>query len=245
MPCAGLANRMRAMASAITVAAERKALLRIGWKYDYRALEAPFAALFDMTQLPPNVEIIEMGATPDPAWNSSQECNSEEAWLAFDKEAPLLRFKSWAAFYGYSSQEWLTALKSLKPHATLEARANSILLYPLLSIGVHIRRTDHKKSIMRSPSNLFWETMRQAHTVYFYIASDSDEERKYAAHLFPKRILMHEDAVLERNSITGCECAMVDFLCLSKCKYIIGSYGSSFSEIAALYGGISYFAIQT
>ena len=240
---------MRAMASAITVAVERGAKLRIGWKYDYRALEAPFAALFDVTQLPSNVEIIEMGPFPDPAWNSSQECNSEEAWRAFDDiTKPLLRFKSWAAFYGYSSSnatpEWLKALQSLKPNPSLEERANSILLYPLLSIGVHIRRTDHKKSIMRSPSTLFWETMRQAHTVYFYVASDSNEERAYAAHLFPKRILMHEDAVLERNSVKGCECAMVDFLCLSKCKYIIGSYGSSFSEIAALYGNIPYFAIQ-
>ena len=42
----------------------------------------------------------------------------------------------------------------------------------------------------------------------------------------------------DRNSLEGMKFAVVDLFCLSKTKKIIGSVGSSYSQIAAEIGGI-------
>lgn len=250
MPCAGLANRMRAIASALTYTREVGGTLVIGWKYDWSALEAPFSALFDMTALPPDIQVVEMGPQPDSAWNDGPETNSPAAWekfLAATKGHPVLQFKSWAAFYKAGTPEWLAALRTLKPLPELAERAAAALAQATTPpVGVHIRRTDHTKAIENSPSALFWTAMRArvARTTYFYVASDSEAERREAARQFPQQILTGPRKVGGRDSVDGMKDAMVDFIALSRCREVVGSAGSSFGEIAAAYGGIPFTPVK-
>lgn len=249
MPCAGLANRMRAIASALTYTREVGGTLVIGWKYDWGALEAPFSALFDMGALPPEIQVVEMGPQPDSAWNNGPEANSPAAWEKFlagaiAKGNPVLQFKSWAAFYKAGTPEWLDALRALKPLPELAERA-AVALAPAATnppVGVHIRRTDHTKAIENSPSALFWTAMRArvARTTHFYVASDNDAERREAARQFPQQILTGPPKAGGRDSVDGMKDAMVDFIALSRCREVVGSAGSSFGEIAAAYGGIPF-----
>lgn len=248
MPCAGLANRMRTIASAATAAQDFGTTLTIGWKYDAGICVGDFRDLFDMAALPPWIRIVEMGYQPDPMWNISPECNSETAWITFQEDrsnADVWQFKSWAAFYAAGTPAWVTSLRLLRPHTSLIPQITRILSVYRPLIGVHIRRTDHRKAIQFSPSDSFWASMRkESSQAKFYVASDSDNERVHAAVLFPGQILTGPARILGRDSLAGCRDALVDFMCLAGCSKILGSPASSFCEIAAYYGGVPFIPVS-
>jgi hypothetical protein len=246
MPCAGLANRMRAIASAAAAAELLERGLRIGWKVDPGIQTAAFRDLFDATALPPWIGIVELGRNPG-LWNEAPEANSETDWelfLAANAASPVITFKSWAAFFEPNTVAWLRHLRSLRPAATISAAVDDILSSvpegtPL--VGIHIRRTDHRRSIIHSPSYIFWQAMRAAlatdPATMFYIASDDERERATAKNYFGAKVICGPATLPGRSTVEGCQGALVDLLCLSRCDRILGSTGSSFSEIAAAYGG--------
>lgn len=109
-------------------------------------------------------------------------------------------------------------------------------------IGVHIRRTDNEASIQHSPTKLFAEKMRECldndSDAVFYLATDDKEVEKEMSAEFPTvthRCFSDEKI---RESEGGIKDAYVDMLCLSRCEKIYGSYGSTFSKMAAVIGGI-------
>lgn len=240
MPCAGLANRMRAIASAAAAAEHLGRGLRIGWKVDPGIQTAAFSELFDVTVLPPWIVIVELGWNPSD-WNTAPEANSPAAWDALAKDAPAIPFKSWAAFYGAETSVWLRYLRGLKPIPHIRDQVAKTLPTGAPLVGVHLRRTDHRRSIRESPSQLFWDEMSailaEKPETMFYLASDDERERSAAKKLFPGRVITGPATLPGRSTVEGCQGALVDLLCLSRCDTILGSAGSSFSEIAAAYGG--------
>ena len=239
MPCAGLANRLRVIASAMCAAHDLKIpRLIIGWKYDPGIFVIDAETLFDMWQFPEWVTFVQMGPRPDPIWNNGKECNSELDWAKYynlHKNGPVIEIKSWAAFYGQGSSNWQQFLRMLKPNPVIQARSFTDLLGV---VGVHIRRTDHRVAIQHSPSAAFWSAMAaEPPNTIFYVASDSPDEKAEAERRFPGRILCGPSQLFGRGNSRGCADAMLDFYNLSKCSKILGSVGSSFSEIAGIYGG--------
>lgn len=109
-------------------------------------------------------------------------------------------------------------------------------------VGVQIRRTDHTDSIGHSLSSHFEEKMNQIleenPETYFFLATDDTSEETYFRQKYGKRILIQADKTWDRSSKAGMQAAVIDFLCLASCQYILGSYNSTFGEIAAKYGGI-------
>lgn len=109
------------------------------------------------------------------------------------------------------------------------------------TIGVHIRRTDNTVSIQSSPIENF-TTMMDAEikknvNTKFYVASDDDEVKESLKSKYPDRIITLMDNT-DRNSLEGMKFAVLDLFSLSKTNKIIGSVGSSYSQIAAEIGGI-------
>lgn len=109
------------------------------------------------------------------------------------------------------------------------------------TIGVHIRRTDNTVSIQSSPIENF-TTMMDAEikknvNTKFYVASDDDEVKESLKSKYPDRIITLMDDT-DRNSLEGMKFAVLDLFSLSKTNKIIGSVGSSYSQIAAEIGGI-------
>ena len=104
------------------------------------------------------------------------------------------------------------------------------------TMGIHIRRTDNIASISQSPTELFIEKMREEiskdEDCQFYVATDSEEEKKRLKDIFGERILTLPRAA-DRNSIAGMQDALVELYVLSHTRKIMGSMQSSYSETAA------------
>ena len=72
---------------------------------------------------------------------------------------------------------------------------------------------------------------------YFYVTTDDVTAIEELKQHFPaEKLIVYEDKVLDRDSKTGIRDALVDMLCLSKCRKILGSYQSTFSLIPSIMG---------
>lgn len=107
-------------------------------------------------------------------------------------------------------------------------------------IGVHVRRGDHKYAIANNPLDMFVGKMQKRidanPEVKFYLASDGTDVIEYMQKHFPGRVIINEGAELSRKSKSGMENAIIDLLALSKTGGIIGSFGSTFSDMASYIG---------
>ena len=124
-----------------------------------------------------------------------------------------------------------------EPKAGIIAKVNQIVGSEGDMIGVHLRRTDNVKSIMQSPIELFIEKMDAAiesnPNCKFFLATDSPDEEKQLSNRYGDRIIINDKKDLSRNSQEGIQDALVDLVCLSRCRVIYGSYFSSFSIAAS------------
>lgn len=109
------------------------------------------------------------------------------------------------------------------------------------TIGIHIRRGDHKKSILKSPLSLFETVVSNEidinSKVNFYVASDSVRDKQYLSDRFGSHIIADFRETSRHNS-QGLQAALIDLYSLSRCCKIYGSYWSSFSRVAADISGI-------
>jgi hypothetical protein len=110
------------------------------------------------------------------------------------------------------------------------------------AVGVHIRRTDFKLSDFYSQTSWFISAMKkemqQDPSTVFFVASDSPAEEDRMRREFPDRIIVHRKRSYDRNNPLAAQDALIDLYCLSKCRKLIGSYDSSFSEMAWQIRGI-------
>lgn len=110
------------------------------------------------------------------------------------------------------------------------------------TIGVHIRRSDHDLAIQNSGLNKFKEAMNRElhrnnkHT--FFLATDCKETENELKKAYPGKIISFQKQSYNRNSTAGIQDALVDLYCLSKTAKVLGSYFSSFSQVAAEILGI-------
>lgn len=108
------------------------------------------------------------------------------------------------------------------------------------TVGVHIRRTDHKVAIKNSSIETFISIMQkildaEPDTVFFLSTDDSLVEKRLREQ-YTDRIITQKKKEWGRDSKAAMKSGIIDCLCLSKCNYILGSYTSAFSEFAAKYG---------
>lgn len=105
------------------------------------------------------------------------------------------------------------------------------------SVGVHLRRADHKISIEESTTEKFIDRMKEEilrnPEVKFYVASDDNKEKKRLKEIFGERIVMQEKWELSRESEQGMVGAVVDLYVLASTDKILASSESSYSETAA------------
>ncbi|MGZ0017455.1 hypothetical protein [Yeosuana sp. AK3] len=115
------------------------------------------------------------------------------------------------------------------------------------TIGIHIRRDDNKTSVLKSPVSLFVEKIKEELKSNiestFYLATDDKDVEQELLDLFGTKIIVR-NKVLNRNNREGIIDALIDMYCLSKTKYIYGSYWSSFSRMASLVGKIELIVLS-
>lgn len=253
----GLANRMRSIHAAVALAKSTQSHLRILWFKD-QGLNCRFDQLFQPLQLP-DVSLRE--ATVTDFWMNDRPRKKNFfiprifEQFAFDariyeKQIPeLMRnafdFAAWAKgrkvyiaschqFYTKNNDDMWSMFRPIPTiQHTIDKEARCFNTH---TWGIHIRRTDHVKSIKESPTELFVQWMAQQiateKDTLFYLATDSEEDKAELVTKFGKRIITSANKA-DRNSVEGMQDAVVSMYLLARTKGILGSFFSSYSEIAA------------
>ena len=111
-------------------------------------------------------------------------------------------------------------------------------------IGIHIRKGDFKilKNDIGKISNedLFIEKMKKeleenSKTNFFLATEDEETEKKFKG-IFKSKIITYPKKTKERGEEGAVIEALIELLLLSKTKKIYGTFGSTFSELASLFG---------
>jgi hypothetical protein len=130
--------------------------------------------------------------------------------------------------------------RDFQPVQELQIQIDSYTHFFNNTIGIHIRRTDNRKAIEYSPTEFFLAAIeRLAHDdpqATFFLATDEPQEEKRILEAFPGRVIIHKKRSFRRNEAAAIQDALIDLYTLSKCKKIIGSYWSSFSDVARALG---------
>ncbi len=261
IPTGGLCNRMRAIATSISIAQRYHANLKIYWNNTI-GLKADFSELFEPFQIP-HIEVHE-----NKKW--LYRINGRKDYLL---KSAYFHFRG-KVFFNYSLYREGNNIFPLTDKVR-QKRLILITCYPMCeqnnmknlfvpvpkirkeielvtskfnedTIGIHIRRTDNKTSIINSPVSKFIELMKKEvaanPNTTFYLATDDHSVKQEITALFGNRIfIQNEDA--DRNSIRGMVFSVVELFCLSKTRKIYGSYASSYSQTAAILGGSEYIQV--
>lgn len=226
--CAGLANRLRATVSGICAAEELGCPITISWPAEM-SFGATFTDLFDLdrSDLPP---WITFGSTTVA---DATMCLTPADWSQVSGQNEI-RIKSYGEFRPRTPR-WFAWLRALRPRGEFLPCLEDFLL-----VGVHIRRTDNRMAIEDSPTEAFIKAMDAAPTnTRFFLATDSPEERATLLKKYGGRIITAPTGCYQRSLLLGIQEAFREFVRLAACSEILGSSGSSFSEMAAAYGGCS------
>lgn len=254
-PTAGLANRLRVLDSAIALSWALGRPLRIVW-----TRTPDLGCRFDELFIPIlGVEIAER------SWNHSRLVRRVGAFVRYDRVLTqpaierLIAAKYdflglGAARYPYviTCSRFLPAsghLLGLTPVPAIAARVRDVTAgFTPFTAGVHVRRTDNTPSAKRSPTAAFVDAMtalvRDEPRTTFFLATDDPAEEKALRGSFGDRIVAVPKR-LDRGSPEGIKSALVDLLCLSHTRLVLGSHWSAYSEIAAEIGGVPLRVIDT
>ena len=105
------------------------------------------------------------------------------------------------------------------------------------TIGLHIRQTDHVDALRETPKEKFikviFDEIAVSPEATFFIATDSKTVKKRIIEIFGADKIIIFDGELNRISKNGMISALVDLYCLSNCRKIYGSYASSYSILAS------------
>lgn len=260
VPSGGLANRMRAVASAYELCKKVDSTLQVLWFQDW-ALSAPFHSIFEETPL---VAIREATILDHLLYDRARKKNfflpALPQRILFQRHikeqdvTPLKKqsfdFEQWArgkhcymscyqVFGTFPDERYQQLFHPVK--AVMDVVDGYRSLFNSHTIGLHIRRTDNAESIAKSPTALFINKVReevdQHDDTKVFLATDSTEVKREFIAAFGSRIITpKEDAC--RDSISGIRGGVVDLWTLASTQKIYGSAGSSFSPMAASIGGV-------
>ena len=139
-------------------------------------------------------------------------------------------------------KEILIYLKQLNPLKSIQKEINNFeKKYNLKkTIGVHIRRgdfADRKISPGRvSSDEKFIERMRELikenFKTKFFLCTDSKAMEDKMERIFPKKIIKFPKTSFIRTDVRATQEGLIDLFLLSKTKHILGTYRSTFNELA-------------
>lgn len=250
-PIGGLCNRMRAINSARVLAKKRGEKLTVIW-FVNPELGCPFEQIFQPTE---QFRVINIASK----WNlkklfyqsltllfgsriGNDEIRSHRQDGTLD-DAYVLSFKSLVYIateeHFYPCHDYSAFLPTKEMTTRIETKKQELGLH---SVGVHIRRTDNLPAIGKSSTDNFIRSMQSEldanpNTKFYLATDDLSEEAKLRA-IFPGKIISNQERDLSRNSVAGIQDALLDLYCLASTGKIIGSYFSSFTDIAADMRGI-------
>ena len=261
VPSGGLANRMRALASAYTLTQTVDSRLQVVWFQDW-GMQAAFTDIFGPTPL---LAVREATWSDHLLYDRARPKNlyltKLPQWLLFDR-----RIKEqqvwWLKRDGFDFEAWACGqrcyMSCYQVFGTFPDALYGQLFHPVKevmqqvdafcqqfsahTIGLHIRRTDNAESIAKSPTSLFVDKVKEEIDRHedskVFLATDDEAVKQEFRELFGQRVIT-PTAVATRSSVEGIRGGLVDMYTLAATQKIFGSAGSSFSTMAASVGGVS------
>lgn len=246
---AGLANRMRAIASAFTLANELNTKLVVIWPMDdslncdFFSLFAPIKGVLFITGKSLFKRALRKMCKLQCKHTFIRATAADAGQIAAATREGSVYIRTCYQFYPVNGYQCFQPVDSVleKVRMILPQDCSDL-------IGIHIRRTDNTESISRSPTELFERAIEteieKNPNVRFYLATDSAEEQQRLISIFGTRIIVNADKTISRTTQQGMVDALVDMVCLSRTAKIFGSYWSSFSETAAALGETEVIVLQ-
>lgn len=261
----GLCNRMRAIATACRLASASDRRLRVIWHSSYE-LRAPFNELFcplpdDITLYEPSdveyalkwemprkknlyastiYQTLAYKAVYSDTSNLIGYCGRDEALRQeiCSMKGNILII-SGLSIGGYDAERMRMMFKPSQAVAKIiESRTSR---FDAHTVGVHIRRTDNVRSIEDSPLHLFVGEMerilQQEPLTRFFLATDDAGVMRELTGRFGDKIICGDDNV-SRDTLRGMMHATADLWALASTSRILGSFYSSFTDLAAVLGDI-------
>lgn len=251
-PNGGLGNRMRVIHSAMLLARLRgQKKITVLWKKD-DGLNAGFYQSFEPV---PNVCIRQNLAVMGLQFYTFKNLPG----FRFIDDNILMKHRFDKAFwlqgrknflingcFDFLSHEEENLYAFFKPVSEIRRRVEKLKQsFSPFTVGVQIRRTDNIPAIVNSPVEWFVNEMNKAvqanSEATFFLCTDDPECENQMRSLFGNRILTQQDKSLSRNSVEGIESALVDMYGLASTRFILGSYQSSFGEVASYIGNSMFY----
>lgn len=256
-PNGGLANRMRAIDSAVNLC-RPKDRLKVVWYKDW-GLNCAWSELFEPVPFVkdmsiPRVMRYVLKHHEDKRWITATLWVLRRLhilWLCDMKgngDIPLVEeirnggywfavLRSWEPFF--PSEPFRKNLFVLKDQERLHKELEKV---GVNTVGVHIRRTDNIWSVEHSPLELFEAKMRtemeKDPKTNFYLCSDDESVKERFRSGEWKDVVRMPEGVIDRGSVEGVVQAACEMCALSATRKIYGSFWSSFGEIAARLGNV-------
>ena len=258
-PRAGLCNRLRAIASAITLAQASNNKVHVIWEMN-RGCNSSFSDLYELpaeiyrlTELNSGSEIAAINRRVPQIFSRYQnyyiyqdviaQIINQQDWFKLTSQYRHLYISTWNCFFQPSSRLPFHVFIPRK-HIREVIEANN---FDNL-IGVHVRRSDNKEAISHSPNEGFVEQLnaeiKADDKLKFFLATDEPSVEAELEKEFPGRIVTHKKSSLDRNDPKAIRDAVIDLLSLASCRKVIGSYYSSFSRTAADINGLDRVTIR-
>jgi ribosome biogenesis protein Nip4 len=254
VPTDGLCNRMRSIASGIYIAQKLDRSLTVYWRKNQDCF-ADYTNLFEPVKIN-NMEVLPLKLV-DFYLFADRKLNlflpGKIRTFFFDTQIARFHIEKGDIFEkikgnkiylssGSSMAEHYPLIKIFQPKIEIKEQINAIIQqFSTNTIGVHIRRTDNNMSIQHNSINDFCDAMDREIAfnpdTKFYLATDDAEVKTALLTTFGNKIIYHE-GILSRTNVQGMQNAVIDLWCLSNTKKILGSFFSSYSEIASEMGNI-------
>ena len=264
----GFCNRLRAIVSGVLWAEDLNCKLNIFWPVETEHMASTLEELIDPTSIP-SLTIVRAGYLGNARQiNSSSDM---EAILNMFKGADEVRIESYSEFHPeVRNQRGLSILRGIRFNPEIERDAD--LQWRLLDgksdwVGIHFRGTDHWKCLKNSPISSFFkhlgseglrseglrseglgseglrsEGLRSGSK--FYLATDEPSVKEEFTYRYGKELVVNAGLELGRRTSKQQKAGIIEWLLLQKCMRIMGSAGSSYSELAALRSGCPYTPIS-
>lgn len=250
-PEGGLCNRLRVIASALTVARREHQKVVVVW-HTWDDMQSLYTDVFNR----PNDFVLLQFRMPIGSF--SKKIANLFVRLVFSGRWPnVFHVHEEIAFKCYVASSWNRILPSvlstfnvfedersyewLIPRDVIQRQVKACLPLARHRIGVHIRRTDQVDSKRMSPLHAFYaridRDLSKDESLTFFLSTDDDDVREYLTSKYPGRVFARKN-VMARYSADGVCDGVVDLLLLASTRKIYGSCKSSFSEEAGRIGGV-------
>ena len=252
-PQYGLANRLRAIASAKILAEYTGRRLLVNWIPSPQECNVDWEDLFvnhlepyplPLSTFQSGVNLYDDTGSHDFYWDMPQSLENNTSDIVAVRTFRNFRPKAMTE----DDFKYLKSLfyNSLNPLSAVQEAVNAVQEQYFKDnevIGVHIRRSDYFSYLQQdpkevAPTELFLKKMmhilRNNPKVRFFLATDNTSEEQIIKSHLQDAVIVYKKESVSRSTKNGMQDALVDWLLLSKTSRIIGSYRSSFNEEAGI-----------